>query len=665
MANQQGVELPSKRDDKSTDSLTHESKQDLPYQPKEWNGISSSDIAKSKTIEGGSEKRELWGHKAEFILATIGLAVGLGNVWRFPYLCQKNGGGAFLIPYGIFMVIEGLPLFFLELSIGQRMRKSALRCWKDVHPALFGIGVACLMVSLMLCMYYVVVIAWCCYYFFISFTKLLPWDHETLCPQYKNFKALELDVKICASNITCSNSTLYSGLKSQLENFADCCVRDPPQFYFYHHALQISTSIEDGGIGMNWKLAGCLVFAWVITYLCVVKGIKSSGKVVYFTATFPYVILIILFFRGVTLEGAGNGIKAFFNPDWKLLANADIWKDAATQMFFTLSLGFGALISFASYMPIHNQVMRDAYTVVLVNCGTSVFAGVVVFSILGYRESVTGIPVTKVGSGPGMAFMTFSDAILLMDVSPLWAILFFFMLILLGIDSEFGTLEGAIGPIMDLKIFCNLRKELVTLIVAVILFLFGLSMVSGPGFYVFQMFDDYSVVIPLLVIALFQCIGVAWVYGNDRFADDIEFMTGKRPWIGWMICWKYISPLALFIVLVALIAQQSQSPPTYSQFVGCLQKPFAGKGSKTWTQKALYPGWAVFIAVMMVLVSTLPILIWLIKDWPKNWRASFYRTFCSGLNNYLPEPWRQETPKVPHNGMKKYAVDGGQGHLGI
>ena len=114
--------------------------------------------------------------------------------------------------------------------------------------------------------------------------------------------------------------------------------------------------------------------------------------------------------------------------------------------------------------------------------------------------------------------MTFSDAILLMDVSPLWAILFFFMLILLGIDSEFGTLEAAIGPIMDLKIFPNMRKELVTLIVAVILLLFGLSMVSGPGFYVFQMFDDYSVVIPLLVIALFQCIGVAWVYGNERYA---------------------------------------------------------------------------------------------------------------------------------------------------
>lgn len=122
----------------------------------------------------------------------------------------------------------------------------------------------------------------------------------------------------------------------------------------------------------------------------------------------------------------------------------------------------------------------------------------------------------KVGSGPGLAFMTFSDAMLLMDVSPLWAILFFTMLILLGIDSEFGTLEAAIGPLIDLKIFPKMRKEFLTLLVAVILFLFGISMVSAPGFYVFQMFDDYSVTIPLLVIALFQCIGVAWVYGNNR-----------------------------------------------------------------------------------------------------------------------------------------------------
>lgn len=187
--------------------------------------------------------------------------------------------GAFLIPYVIFMVIEGLPLFFLELSIGQRMRKSAIRCWQDVHPALFGIGVACLMVSLMLCLYYVVVIAWCCYYFFISFTSELPWVHSKLCPEYNKFHDLETAFNSCKDNTTCYNTTSYWNLKSAYDTFPDCCVRDPPQYYFYHHALQISTGIEDSGIGMNGKLVGCLVFAWVITYLCVVKGIKSSGKV--------------------------------------------------------------------------------------------------------------------------------------------------------------------------------------------------------------------------------------------------------------------------------------------------------------------------------------------------------------------------------------------------
>jgi len=177
------------------------------------------------------------------------------------------------------MVIEGLPLFFLELSIGQRMRKSAIKCWQDVHPALFGIGVACLMVSLMLCLYYVVVIAWCCYYFFISFTSDLPWKHDKLCSNYNAFTQLGEALSRCGKNSSCSNTSTHARLQSEYDNFPDCCVRDPPQYYFYHHALQISTSIEDAGVGINGKLAGCLVFAWVITYLCVVRGIKSSGKV--------------------------------------------------------------------------------------------------------------------------------------------------------------------------------------------------------------------------------------------------------------------------------------------------------------------------------------------------------------------------------------------------
>ena len=123
------------------------------------------DVMKAEDVKV-EPNRESWGHKAEFLLASIGLAVGLGTVWRFPYLCQKNGGGAFLIPYIIFMVIEGLPLFMIEFAIGQRFRKTAILAWKEIHPALFGVGLSCLAVSFMLCVYYVIVLSWCVYYFF-------------------------------------------------------------------------------------------------------------------------------------------------------------------------------------------------------------------------------------------------------------------------------------------------------------------------------------------------------------------------------------------------------------------------------------------------------------------------------------------------------------------
>nr|QBP15011.1 solute carrier family 6 [Cyanea capillata] len=598
-----------------------------------------SSIAKTESIKVDAP-RDSWGHKAEFLLASIGLAVGLGNVWRFPYLCQKNGGGAFLIPYVIFMVIEGLPLFFIEFAIGQRFRKTALLAWKEIHPALFGIGVSCVVVSLVLCIYYVIVLSWCVYYLYMSFTSNLPWDAKN-CINYAPFQKIKTSIAALEGKNLSDAGVManLTRLRLMRDNFPDCCVRDAPMWYFYHRTLQISTSISDPGVGLNAKLTICLIVAWIVTYLCVVKGIQSSGKVVYFTAVFPYVVLIILFIRGVSLEGAGIGIKKFFNPDFARLKDPQIWMDAATQMFFTLSLGFGALIAFASYMPEKNNCTRDAYTVVLINCGTSLFAGIVVFSILGYRELKTGIDATKLGSGPGLAFMTFSDALLLMDVSPFWAILFFMMLILLGIDSEFGTLEAAISPIYEMG-WVTMKKSRFAAICAVVMLLFGLSMVSGPGFYIFQIFDDYSVTLPLLLIALFQVVAVSWVYGNDNFANDIEYMTGSRPNIFWLLCWKYISPAALIVVFIASVVKNAQTSPTYSAFVGCIQAPFSPlhPGSTTWNAAFEYPGWGKFLIVLVILVSTLPLLIWLVINWPKNWMEGFRKTFASGWANYHPDP---------------------------
>ena len=160
------------------------------------------------------------------------------------------------------MIIEGLPLFIIEFAIGQRMRKSAINCWKIVHPSLTGVGISCVIVSFMLCIYYVVVIAWCLYYMFVSFTKSLPWK-ESDCPMYHRI-----------SNIT--DATIRAQVKA---NLSECCLKDPQMYYFYEKALKVSTGIDDTGSGVNGPLVGCLALAWVITYACIVKGVKSSGKV--------------------------------------------------------------------------------------------------------------------------------------------------------------------------------------------------------------------------------------------------------------------------------------------------------------------------------------------------------------------------------------------------
>ena len=183
----------------------------------------------------------------------------------------------------------------LEFAIGQKMRMSSWQVWPNLSPALRGIGLGSVIVSLTVCCYYMVVVAWCFYYFFISFQKNLPWQKEELCPKYESYQNLYDLVEKLKMNYTSSNQTsheannskeMYEKAKSRLGGFTSCCVIDPPQWYFYSNVLEISTDIEDYSLGLNGKLVGCLIVAWVVVYLCVIKGIKSSGKVKNFIASF-------------------------------------------------------------------------------------------------------------------------------------------------------------------------------------------------------------------------------------------------------------------------------------------------------------------------------------------------------------------------------------------
>ncbi|GCC18333.1 hypothetical protein chiPu_0022360, partial [Chiloscyllium punctatum] len=203
--------------------------------------------------------------------------------------------------------------------------------------------------------------------------------------------------------------------------------------------LRRSSSIEETG-EIVWYLALCLLLAWLIVGAALSKGIKSSGKAVYFTATFPYVVLTILLIRGITLEGAYKGIEFYIGKqlDLSKLTNAEVWKDAATQIFYSLAVGWGSLITLSSYNKFHNNCYTDTIVVCVVNCATSVFAGFVIFSILGHMAHKQDKLVSEVvQSGFGLAFIAYPEALAQLPWAPLWATLFFFMLITLGLSSQF------------------------------------------------------------------------------------------------------------------------------------------------------------------------------------------------------------------------------------
>ncbi|XP_031552563.1 sodium-dependent neutral amino acid transporter B(0)AT3-like [Actinia tenebrosa] len=434
-------------------------------------------------------RRERWKNRTEFILTLIGYTIGLGNVWRFPHLCHKNGGASFLIPYGIMLAVEGIPLYYMELCIGQRMRKGSIGVWNEISPYLGGLGIASVVVCFLVCLYYNVIIAWCIFYFVQSFQSPLPWAS---CPTHD----------VIVGNIT-KNVPIPS-----------CDVRKPTEYFWYQTTLGITNNIEDTG-GMNWKLWGCLVATWVLCWICMMKGIKVTGKIVYLTATLPLVLLIIFFFRGVHLDGYQDGLRMLFVPEFARLSDPLVWLDAAVQIFYSLGVAYGSLIAFSSYNPLKNDSTKDAITVCFINCAVSIYASVVVFCFIGFqaqnrmddclenkREQVLrilnetglisqGLPDWKyvdmgeiseniqnasiianetiitcnktqfleMSSGIGLAFIVFTDVITKMPYAPIWAVMFFLMLITVGIDTQFGMLEGVVTPISDMRLLPTWKKK--------------------------------------------------------------------------------------------------------------------------------------------------------------------------------------------------------------
>uniref|UniRef100_A0A8C7YX40 Transporter n=1 Tax=Oryzias sinensis TaxID=183150 RepID=A0A8C7YX40_9TELE len=519
--------------------------------------------------EGKHPQREKWASKLDFVLSVAGGFVGLGNVWRFPYLCYKNGGGAFLIPYFIFLFGGGLPVFFLEVALGQFTSEGGITCWEKLCPIFTGIGYASIVIVSLLNIYYIVILAWGVYYLFQCFQPELPWAK---CKQPWNTER-------CIEDTYRKNKTLW--VAANASNFTS-----PVTEFWEHNVLGISSGIEEIG-AVKWDLALCLLLVWVICFFCIWKGVKSTGKVVYITATFPFVMLIVLLIRGVTLPGAAAGIKFYLYPNLDRLMDPEVWIDAGTQIFFSYAICLGAMTSLGSYNKYKYNCYRDCLLLGALNSGTSFVSGFAIFSVLGFMAQEQGVDIADVAeSGPGLAFIAYPKAVTMMPIPTLWAILFFVMLLLLGLDSQFVEVEGQITSLVDLYpsfLRKGYRREVFIAIICCLSYLFGLTMVTKGGMYVFQLFDYYAASgVCLLWVAFFECVAVAWVYGVDNFYDAIEDMIGYRPnpWMKWS--WTVVTPLLC---------------------MGCFFFSLVKYKPLTYNKVYQYPDWAVGIGWTLALAS--------------------------------------------------------------
>uniref|UniRef100_A0A6Q2ZPU9 Transporter n=1 Tax=Esox lucius TaxID=8010 RepID=A0A6Q2ZPU9_ESOLU len=505
------------------------------------------------------EERETWGKKIDFLLSVIGFAVDLANVWRFPYLCYKNGGGAFLIPYILFLVIAGMPLFYMELALGQYNREGAATVWK-ICPVFKGVGYTVIIIALYVGFYYNVIIAWSLHYLFSSMTSELPW---LKCGNVWN--DVNCTIPIVQNRTFLGNGTSYAKYKMT-----------PAAQYYERGVLHLheSNGIHDLGVP-RWELVLCLVAVVFILYFSLWKGVKSSGKVVYITATMPYLVLFVLLIRGITLPGAMDGIRAYLHIDFKKLNDPKVWIDAATQIFYSLGAGFGVLIAFASYNKFDNNCYRDALLTSTVNCVTSFFSGFAIFSVLGYMANKHNVRIEDVATeGPGLVFIIYPEAISTLPGSTFWAIVFFIMLLTLGIDSSMGGMEAVITGLSDDFMILKRNRKMFTFVTAFGTFLIALTCVTNGGIYVLTLLDNYAAGTSILFGVLVEAIGVSWFYGVDRFSEDIERMMGFKPGLYWRLCWKFVSPTFLLVVVIASIVTSSSLKydnyefPPWSNIVG-------------------------------------------------------------------------------------------------
>ncbi|KAK9881778.1 hypothetical protein WA026_017296 [Henosepilachna vigintioctopunctata] len=525
--------------------------------------------------------RYQWSNKLQFVLACVGYSVGLGSVWRFPYLCYKSGGGVFLIPYIITMLVCGVPLLYMELAVGQYTGRGPIGALGHLCPLFKGTGLGSVVISFLMSTYYSVIIAYGIFYFFTSFKSKQPWVD-------------------CGHSWNSANCWVHR--KSGNDSSKPMSSQTPSEEFFEKKVLQVGAGIDEFH-QLRWELVACLICAWILVYFAIWKSIKSSGRVRYFTATFPFILILLFLAKSLSLDGADRGLRYFFRPKWRLLGEAKVWVNAAAQTFNSMGIAFGSMISFASYNRYNNSILQDTVAVSVVNLVTSLVVGIFAFATIGNIATEHNTSIEDViADGPGLIFVVYPQAIAQMPAANLWAILFFFMLLCLALNSQFATVEVVVTSIHDgfpgwikKHLMCH---EILVLVVCVISLIFGLPYVTKSGIYFFQLMDHYTATISKMYLAFFEVVAIAWVYGGGRLSRNVKTMTGKHPGWYFKFCWVIATPLMIISLWIFLLIDYA--PPTYNN--GYYE----------------YPEWAIVLGWIVASSSLLCIPIYMIYMFMKS-----------------------------------------------
>lgn len=453
-------------------------------------------------------QRETWGTRMGFIMAAIGSAIGLGNIWRFPYMAVENGGGAFYIPYLFALLTAGIPIMILEFGLGHKFRGSAPLTFARISRKWEWLGWWQALVCFFISVYYVIIIAWAICY--VGFSLTQAWGDNALgffLHDFLNYMNADLSAK----------------------------TGSPLEF-----------------VGFQSGLLLAFIISWGVTFLALYGGIRGGiERACKIMMPLLFIMTLVMVIRGVTLPGAAVGINYLLEPDFSRIFDAKVWTAAYGQIFFTLSIGFAIMIAYSSYLPKKSDIVNNAFMTSLINCGYSLLAGLATFSVLGHMAVTSGQDVAEVaGSGGlGMAFWTFPTAISsLGSFAPIFGALFFLTLVFAGFSSQISICEAAISSFMDKF---NMERKKAVIIYTVVAVCCSLMFLDATGLDRLDLIDYFTNQLGIVFGGLIEVVLIAWFFKLKTIQDHInpisEFTAGK--W--WVVAIKYITPIVLGYMAIA------------------------------------------------------------------------------------------------------------------